>query len=759
LLVEDNPGDARLLRETLADAGMTIVSVVHVTRLREAHARLAREHFDVVLLDLSLPDADGLETIVRTHEYAPCVPIVVLTGTDDEDLAVKAVRGGAQDYLVKGQGDGHLLVRAIRYAIERKRAEEVMARREEYFRSLIENALDIITTLSDEGAIRYASPAVERVLGYRPEELTGQSIFAFVPADDAAGVRDLLNARRHTGAAISSHFRFRHNNGSWAVLEAIGKHYIDDGGLPGVIINAREVTERKLAEEQLRQALETLRAVIETSPLAIYTLDRERRVKSWNPAAERIFGWSKQDILDSPLPTIHPDDWTETMEQFRRLMRGETLAGSEARRQRKDGKVIQVNIWTASLRGPLGEVTGVVAVVADITDQQRLEEQLRLSQRMEAVGRLAGGIAHDFNNLLTIMTGYTDLLLDRIRESDPLRRNVEEIKGASSRAAALTNQLLAFSRKHVLQPKILDLNEIVSDMDKMLRRLIGEDIELIVALAPNVGAIRGDPGQIEQVIVNLVVNAREAMPQGGRLIVETANLDLDDEYTRQHVGVEPGCYIMLAVSDTGVGMDSETLAHIFEPFFTTKGNGKGTGLGLSTVYGIVRQSGGNIWVYSEPARGSSFKIYFPRVDGQCEEREMVAPPAGRARGTETVLLAEDDETVRGLVREVLQQRGYLVLEARNGMEALEMADGHNGRIDLLVTDVIMPHMSGRELVERLRPLHPETRILFMSGYTDNAVVPQVDLAPGTEFLQKPFAPENLARKVREVLDAENRDGR
>jgi CheY-like chemotaxis protein len=261
------------------------------------------------------------------------------------------------------------------------------------------------------------------------------------------------------------------------------------------------------------------------------------------------------------------------------------------------------------------------------------------------------------------------------------------------------------------------------------------------------------------VIVNLVVNAREAMPQGGRLIVETANLDLDDEYTRQHVGVEPGCYIMLAVSDTGVGMDSETLAHIFEPFFTTKGNGKGTGLGLSTVYGIVRQSGGNIWVYSEPARGSSFKIYFPRVDGQCEEREMVAPPAGRARGTETVLLAEDDETVRGLVREVLQQRGYLVLEARNGMEALEMADGHNGRIDLLVTDVIMPHMSGRELVERLRPLHPETRILFMSGYTDNAVVPQVDLAPGTEFLQKPFAPENLARKVREVLDAENRDGR
>jgi PAS domain S-box-containing protein len=624
-----------------------------------------------------------------------------------------------------------------------------MARREEYFRSLIENALDIITTLSDEGAIRYASPAVERVLGYRPEELTGQSIFAFVPADDAAGVRDLLNARRHTGAAISSHFRFRHNNGSWAVLEAIGKHYIDDGGLPGVIINAREVTERKLAEEQLRQALETLRAVIETSPLAIYTLDRERRVKSWNPAAERIFGWSKQDILDSPLPTIHPDDWTETMEQFRRLMRGETLAGSEARRQRKDGKVIQVNIWTASLRGPLGEVTGVVAVVADITDQQRLEEQLRLSQRMEAVGRLAGGIAHDFNNLLTAIAGNTDLVLLSMDRGDTRRNDLEEVARAAQRAAGLTKQLLAVSRRQMLQPTALDLNEMVTDVEKLLRRTIPESIDLQIELN-TVASVRADRGQLEQVMLNLAINAGDAMPDGGTLKLSTSTVNLDGSASGGRAQMPRGGYVRLAMSDTGVGIPREIQTRIFEPFFTTKGRDKGTGLGLAIVYGIVKQSGGFIWVESDVGRGTTVEVFLPVVDEPAIADVKMPPRIPMHRGSQTILLAEDDAAVRRFARDVLKNHGYKVLDAGDGDEALEIARQYPDPIHALVTDVVMPGLSGRDLAVKLAADRPDVRVIYTSGYTENVML-RAGFEHGLTLLPKPFLPGDLLRIVNDTL--------
>jgi len=387
----------------------------------------------------------------------------------------------------------------------------------------------------------------------------------------------------------------------------------------------------------------------------------------------------------------------------------------------------------------------------NLEELKQTQAQLLQAQKMEAVGRLAGGIAHDFNNLLTVITGFSEIMLHRhLDDHDPLRESIEQIKKAGEQAASLTRQLLAFSRKQVLQPKVLGLNAVVTDMDKMLRRLIGEDVDLVTVLEPELGPVKADPGQIEQVIMNLAVNARDAMPQGGKLTIETASVELDEAYARRHVAVEPGPYVMLAMSDTGVGMDAETQSHIFEPFFTTKE--EGTGLGLPTVYGIVKQSGGHIWVYSESGLGTTFKIYLPRVEEAVEPLKPSAAPTRSHQGWETVLVVEDDEGVRTLTREVLELDGYSVLEARHGEEALLISEQHEGPIHLMVTDVVMPGMNGRELAERLAPLHPEMKVLYISGYTDKAIVRHCVLEPGTAFLQKPFTPDALARKARLALD-------
>ena len=426
---------------------------------------------------------------------------------------------------------------------------------------------------------------------------------------------------------------------------------------------------------------------------------------------------------------------------------------------KKDGSIIDVEVTTHGLH--FAGRPAQLVLATDVTERKRAqdalretEEQLRQAQKLEAVGRLAGGVAHDFNNLLTVISGYSEMTLRGLEADSPLCHRVEEIRRAAARAASLTSQLLAFSRKQVLQPMALDLNAVVSEMEKMLRRLIGEDVHLVTVLDPTLSRVKADPGQIVQVLMNLAVNARDAMPQGGKLTVETRNVYLDETYARRHVAVTPGRHVMLAVSDTGVGMDAETQAHIFEPFFTTKEVGKGTGLGLSTVYGIVKQSGGNVWVYSEPGHGSTFKVYFPRVGEGAQEYRRGAEPEEVLRGEETVLLAEDEETVRKLAREVLELYGYRVLEAAGGGAALLICERHAGPIQLLVTDVVMPEMGGRELAARLAPLRPEMRVLYMSGYTDSAIAHQGVLEDRADFIQKPFTPEALARKVREVLDRE-----
>ena len=501
LLVEDDADDARLIHDDLENASP--VQLVHVTRLAEAEQKLGERRFDVVLLDLFLPDSKGLETLRSIHARSAALPIVILTGLDDEEMGLKAVESGAQDYLMKGEINSRVLIRAIRYAMDRK----------------------------------------------------------------------------------------------------------------------------------------------------------------------------------------------------------------------------------------------------------RLEDQLLQAQKLEAIGSLAGGLAHDFNNILTAITGYSELSLRRLGEEDPIRKNIQEIYKASQRAGDLTRQLLAFSRKQVMQPRVLNLNGIISNMERMLRRLLGEDIELATRLESKGVQVKVDEGQIEQVIMNLAVNARDAMPNGGKLTIETDVTTLGEDAAQRLLGLGAGPYVRLTVSDTGSGMDAEVRGKIFEPFFTTKQRGKGTGLGLATVYGIVKQSGGHIAVASEPEKGSTFQVYLPQAAGEISAAAREKPaPAPSAQGSETILLVEDEEAVRDLLREVLQGKGYRVLEARDGFEALRLSTGHSGSIDLLLTDVIMPKMNGRELAERLKPERPKTKVLYMSGYTDNAIVHRGVLEDGTAFLQKPFTPETLAQKVREILD-------
>jgi nitrogen-specific signal transduction histidine kinase/CheY-like chemotaxis protein len=388
----------------------------------------------------------------------------------------------------------------------------------------------------------------------------------------------------------------------------------------------------------------------------------------------------------------------------------------------------------------------------DLSESKRLEDQFRQAQKMEAVGRLAGGVAHDFNNLLTAIMGYSDLLLMRLDGPDPMRKNVEEIKKAGERAASLTRQLLAFSRRQVLQPQVMDLNTVVSGMEKLVRRLIGEDIDLRLRLQSPLGSVKADPGQIEQVILNLVINSRDAMPHGGKLTIETRSVVLQEEYIWKDPGAKPGAYVVLEVRDTGTGMSTEVQSHLFEPFFTTKEKGKGTGLGLSTVYGIVKQSNGIISAYSEEGQGTIFKVYLPLVDVLVANATPPAEPEKWVAGSETILLVEDEQAIRGLMQAVLRMKGYTVLEASDGQEALGMFKGNGDHIDLVITDVVMPRMSGRELASRIVADQPGTKVLYVSGYSEEAVLYQGNFQQGTAFLQKPFTPDSLTRKVREMLD-------
>lgn len=523
--------------------------------------------------------------------------------------------------------------------------------------------------------------------------------------------------------------------------------------LSRVLVSLVDVTESKQSEEALKRSEEKYRRLFEEDLAANFVSKADGTLLACNPAFVNLFGFeSKEDAMSHKAASFYPSP--EARREFLELLTEQKqVAYYELDLRRKDGEIVHVIENAAGTFDENGRLVEVRGYLMDDTARRKIEEQFRQAQKLEAVGRLAGGIAHDFNNLLTAILGYGELLASQMAPSSPQLNSVSEIVRAGERAAALTRQLLAFSRKQVLQPKIVDLNDIVSGMDKMLRPLIGEDIELIAHLDPAIGRVKADQGQIEQVILNLAVNARDAMPSGGKLTIETANADLDEDYARSHIGVSPGLHVVLAIADTGCGIPAEIQPHIFEPFFTTK-EIFGTGLGLSTVYGIVKQSGGNIWVYSEVGVGTTFKIYLPRVDAEAEDPITRPGNKSLSRGTETILLVEDSDLVRRLTAKILRSAGYTVWEAENGDEAQRLVTKSGGRKPhLLLTDIVMPHMSGKELAELIQRSLPEIKVLFMSGYTDNAVVRQDLIEGAASFLQKPFTGVTLTSKVREVLDA------
>ena len=639
----------------------------------------------------------------------------------------------------------HLLIHRIR---------KELVEREELFHLISENAADMIAIVDMNGKRIFNSLSYEKVVGYSPEELQASSAFEQIHPDDRERVKSAAEDARRSGIGKTLEYRLRHKNGNWLVLESTSSVTHDANGEPEklVIVN-RNITERKRAEEALRRSEADFRSVVEDAPYGIYRASITGRFLQVNPALQKMLGYElEEELLRRDLAT---DIFRHTGEYKRLseiLSRTEEIKDMEMEWKKQDDTPITVRCSGRRVNDENGVAAYFEVFAEDVTEKRVLERQLRTAQKMEAIGRLSGGIAHDFNNHLGVIIGYSRVLKRQLGENNVLCEHALEIEKAGQRAASLTKQLLAFSRQQVLTPAVLSLNTLAADMEKMLPRLLGEDIEVSLILDPGLGNVKADQGQIEQVIMNLAVNARDAMPAGGKLKIQTANVVLDQMYTRSHPGSKAGDYVMLAVTDTGTGMEAGTLTHMFEPFFTTKERGKGTGLGLATVYGIVKQSNGYISVESSPGKGSSFQIYLPRDEGQPAAEEQKTDLAENLRGSESILLAEDSESLRKLAQSNLESVGFHVLSASSGEEALEVAVRHGSTFDLLLTDVVMPGMNGRLLAEQLLPRQPGMKVLYMSGYTDSFIAGHGVLEPGTNLLHKPFTEEVLIRKVREVLD-------
>jgi two-component system cell cycle sensor histidine kinase/response regulator CckA len=639
----------------------------------------------------------------------------------------------------------HLLI----YRIRRQLIE-----REELFHLISDNVADMIAVVDMHGKKLFNSLSYYRVLGYSLADLQTSSTLEEIHPDDQEGVIQATKDAQRSGIGKTLEYRLRHKDGTWLVVESTSSVIFDDQGKPEklVIVN-RNITERKRTERALRRSEAEFRSVVHDAPYGIFRAGTAGHFLQINPALQKMLGYDSEGELRGK--DLENDIFQHTAEYLRLselLACPDDIKDIEMGWKKRDGTPITVRCSGRRITSEDAALTYFDMFAEDITEKRILEKQLRMAQKMEAIGRLSGGIAHDFNNYLSVIIGYSRVLNKALGHNSALREHAQEIEKAGRRAASLTKQLLAFSRQQILTPAVLSLNTLATDMETMLPRLLGEDITLSLTLDPDLGWVKADQGQIEQVIMNLAVNARDAMPVGGRLHIQTSNAELDQMYTRTHPGSKVGNYVRLAVTDSGTGMDAATQTHIFEPFYTTKEQGKGTGLGLATVYGIVKQSDGYIWVDSAPAKGTSFEIYLPRYVGEVVVKPPKICPAETLHGSESILLVEDSEPVRKLAQAFLEAAGFRVLSAENGEAALLVAARSGANFDLLVTDVVMPGMNGRILAEQLLPQFPGMKVLYMSGYTDSFIAGHGVLDAGVNLLHKPFTEDVLICKAREVLD-------
>jgi PAS domain S-box-containing protein len=813
LLVEDSEDDALLLVRELRRGGFepTYRRVDTADAYTQA---LAAAQWDLIIADYTMPRFSGLAALKLLQEREQDIPFIVVSGLIDESEAVAAMKSGAHDYLMKDNLKrlAPAVARELREAeIRRQRRTAQMALRasEEWMRranlallslarspniregNLPEAFAEITETTAQmlqvervgiwlfsanqkdvtcytqydpEGRCHshgtlckvadypvYFRALAEKLLIVANDILTHPDLVEFAQDYATLGVSSLLDVATRIQNTLAGTITIEHMGRprTWRPEEEAFASSVAD-----MVSVALSAYERRQVAETLRKSEERYRNLFENANDLIYTLDLTGKITSVNQKIKEITGYAPEEMIGRSVDEVlTPDNRNISNANLARKLAGEAEGTIyELEMIGKQGQTLALEINTR-LIDEQGEPSAILGIARDISERKHLEDQLRQAQKMEAIGRLAGVVAHDFNNLLIAILGYSQLILRRLEPHNPFYREINEIEKAGQRAATLTNQLLAFSRRQAAQPQIVNLNHVVTEIGHMLRRIIGEDIELVTVLEPQLGCTKVDPGQIEQVIMNLAVNSRDAMPNGGRLIIETANSEFDEPYASRHPATQSGHYVLLSVSDTGVGMDKETQSRIFEPFFTTKSEGKGTGLGLSTVYGIVKQSNGHIEVQSEPGRGATFQIFLPMVDEKPLYEQLVQMDDDAYGGQETILLAEDDDAVRELVVHLLQVKGYTVLEATDARSALAVCQSYSGPIAAVLTDVVMPQMNGPELVQVLMQLRPTLKVLYMSGYTDGNTVSLNQLSGTLSLLEKPFTAEKLTQRLRQLLDS------
>jgi two-component system cell cycle sensor histidine kinase/response regulator CckA len=728
-----------------------------VSQLNEAVQVLSRWHIDAIVAEFDLRESRDYMAFRALSTAAPDTPLLVISTPDTEATAMTAFRLGADECVSADHADAVLLETAIRRAIERHAYYAELRTSESRYRSLVEATVQGIV-IHVNGVIEFANRALADLVGVDdPKQLIGRLVWDFIASEDLAAIAGYARARMEGRDAPARYeFRLRRQDNRIRWVDCSVRVLPRDGELT-VMVSLFDITDRKLADEHLKASEERFRLLANNIKEAFIIMEiPSGKALYLSPVWEEIWGRPVEDAYaDSELwfDAIDAHDRASVRRHVEALNDGRESTNI-FRVHRPDGSTCCVRARLFPVRDEGNQVYRVVGLIEDITAIRQTEEQLRQSQKMEAIGRLAGGIAHDFNNLLVAIGGYAEIIAEELGPSHHLRKDADEILSAARSAAGLTQQLLAFSRRQILQPQILDLNQVLRRVQQLLRRIIGEDVSLAMNLASTLDRVVTDPGQIEQVIMNLAVNARDAMPMGGRLIIETANVELDEAYVAQHRGAAAGKHVMIGVSDTGIGMDAATQKRLFEPFFTTKPVGRGTGLGLATVYGIVKQSNGSIWVYSESGKGSTFKIFLPAAASATDQpSEAGSANPLRVNGTETVLVVEDQLEVRTLIEDALRRRGFTVLQAASGEEALAIAHAHYGPIHLVLTDVVLPGAGGRTVARDVVRIRPDVRVVYMSGYTDDAIVHHGVLEPGLAFIQKPFSGDAIARTVRAVLDA------